>query len=198
MLRSRQSNFTEALRRADVRRPQGGGRNAFTLVELIVVLALLAICALFVATSMSGFFRGRALSSEARRMLSLAHYGQSRAVSEGVPVVLWVNPKDSTYGLTVLSSFNDNEGDAHATSYAVESSLTLETPANDIAPVSEQDDEKLGLADGLAAIRFNPDGFIDESSVRKITIRQGSEAALELAPTDNHLGYEIRPASNLN
>ena len=89
-------------------------------------------------------------------MLSLTHYGQSRAVSEGVPVVLWVNPKDSTYGLTVLASYNAADGDARATTYAVEPSLTLETPSNDDALVSEQDDEKLGLTEGIAAIRFNP------------------------------------------
>ena len=37
-----------------------------------------------VTSSLGTFFRGRALNSEARRMLSLIHRGQSRAVSEGV------------------------------------------------------------------------------------------------------------------
>lgn len=162
------------------------------------MLALLTITAAFVAASMGTFFRGRMLNFEARRMLTLTHYGQSRAVSEGVPVVLWVNAKESTYGLSVLSSFNALEGDLHATSYTAEPSLTLETPVGDTPPVSEQDDEKLGLPESLVAIRFNPDGFIDDSSVSKITIRQGTVAALELVPTANRLGYEILPAANLN
>lgn len=180
-------------------RPTAGRRSAFTLIELIFVLALLAIGALFVASSMGGFFRGRALNFEARRMLSLAHYGQSRAVSEGVPVVLWIDPKESTYGLTVLASFKDDlDGDTRATNYTVDPSLTLETPANDVPLVSERDDEKLGIAEGISVIRFNPDGFIDETSVRKITIRLGAEAALELAPTASRLSYEIRPASDVN
>jgi type II secretion system protein H len=174
-------------------------QNAFTLIELIFVLALLAICASFVAASMSGFFRGRVLNFEARRMLSLTHYAQSRAVAEGVPVVLWINPKESTYGLTVQSSFNDPEGDAHAVQYAVESTLTLEVPQGAVTATSEQDDEKLGLnIDGIAVIRFTPDGFYDDSSVSKITIRQGADAALELVPTVNRLGYEIRPWSNVD
>jgi hypothetical protein len=148
---------------------------------------------------MGSFFRGRVLNFEARRMLSLTHYAQSRAVSEGVPIILWIRPADSSYGLTVQSSFSDTEGDAHAVTYTVESSLTLETPTGVVAPVSEQDDERLGInEEGLAFIRFTPDGFFDDSSVSKIIIRQGTEAGLELVPTANRLGYEIRPASNVD
>ena len=173
--------------------------RAFTLIELIFVLALLAICAVLVTASMGSFFRGRVLNFEARRLLSLTHYAQSRAVSEGVPVVLWINVASSTYGLAVQSSFNDPEGDARAVRYTTEATLKLETPTGVVPPVSEQDDEKLGLTDdSLAFIRFTPDGFFDDSSVTKIIIRQGSEAALELVPKANRLGYEIRPASNVD
>jgi Tfp pilus assembly protein FimT len=169
------------------------------LIELIFVLALLAIGALFVASSMGSFFRGRALNFEARRMLSLTHYAQTRAVSEGVPVILWINPADSTYGLTIQSSFSDSEGDTQAIRYTLESTLKLETPQGATDAVSEQDDEKLGITtEGVSFIRFTPAGFFDDSSVGKITIRQGTEAALELVPTVSRLGYEIRPASNDN
>jgi len=46
-------------------------------------------------------------------------------------------------------------------------------------------------------IRFTPDGFYDESSVRKIILRQGegNANALEVVQTANRLGYEIRPAT---
>jgi type II secretion system protein H len=195
---SRQSNWL-GRRAHSVPSPRspGRGRRAFTLIELILVLVLLAITASLVAANMGSFFRGRALNFEARRLLSLTHYAQSRAVSEGVPVVLWINPADSTYGLTIQSSFNDPDGDAHAVRYAVDPNLRLETPQGETASTSEQDDERLGLpTDGLAVIRFMPDGFFDDSSISKITIRQGVEGALELVPTVNRLGYEIRPASN--
>ncbi|MSU23437.1 MAG: prepilin-type N-terminal cleavage/methylation domain-containing protein [Opitutus sp.] len=194
----RQSNFPLASPRASLRRPGGGGR-AFTLIELIFVLALLAITALFVVASMGSFFRGRALNFEARRLLSLTHYAQSRAVSEGVPVILWVNPATSTYGIAVQSSFNEPDGDARAVTYATDPSLTLETPTDVVGLVSEQDDEKLGLTtEGLASIRFTPDGFFDDSSVSKITIRQGTGAGLELVPAATRLAYEIRPVSNVD
>ncbi|MBI5768859.1 MAG: prepilin-type N-terminal cleavage/methylation domain-containing protein [Verrucomicrobia bacterium] len=177
---------------------RAGPTSAFTLIELIFVLALLAICATLVTSSLGSFFRGRALNFEARRLLSLTHYGHTRAVSEGVPVVLWVSVKDSTYGLTVLSSYNDDQGDIRARAYAVEAGLTLEIEAADSTNLSEQDDERLGLTEELAVIRFNPDGFFDPSSVRKITIRQSPDNALDLVQAANGLGYEVRPASVLN
>jgi type II secretion system protein H len=168
----------------------------FTLVELIVVMVLLLIVASMVAPRMSSFFQGRALSQEARRMLSLAHLAQSRAVAEGVPVLLWIDSRNSTYGIQVQGGHmgaNDRVSE-----YTAEPSLTLETSAATEVGTSEGDDEKLGLPADLPAIRFNPDGFFDEVSVSKITIRQGTAGALELVPTANRLGYEIRPASISN
>lgn len=183
-----------AARRNRRGRARAGG---FTLIELIFVLALLAITALFVTSSMGSFFRGRSLNVEARRMLSLTHYAQSRAASEGVPLVLWINPTDSTYGLSIQSSFNAREGDARAVTYAAEPGLTLEATARTDARISEQEDENLGAAEGFSFIRFTPDGFFDESGVTKVTIRLSAEDALEMVPTANRLGFEIRPASNV-
>jgi type II secretion system protein H len=202
MQASRPSNPTLAAQGvpAGLRSPnRGRGLTSawgFTLIELVFVLALLAISAVFVAASMGGFFRGRALNYEARRLLSLTHYGQSRAVAEGVPILLWVNPKDSTYGLSAQSGYVDH--DPHASTFTADASLTLDATSTETAPVSESDDEKLGLPEGLQAIRFNPDGFFDESSLRKIVIRSSSDnpdAALELVQTANRLAYEIRPAT---
>jgi type II secretion system protein H len=171
-----------------VRRERG-----FTLVELILVMVLLLIVAAMVAPRMSSFFRGRALSSEAQRLLSLTHYAQSRAVAEGVPVLLWIDPRNSRYGIDIQNGHTSAE-DRDVT-YEADPSVTLEVPTVANAPVSEDDDEKLGLPENLAAIRFTPDGFFDEVSVNKIILRQGDEAALELVPTVNRLGYEIKPAS---
>src|SRR5208283_6152064 len=75
--------------------------GAFTLVELLLVLALLVIITSMVAPAMSSFIRARALDSETRRLFALMHAGQSRAVSEGLPAVLWVDEKAGAYGLTM-------------------------------------------------------------------------------------------------
>ena len=179
------------------RRPGACHAGAFTLVELIVVMVLLLIVASMVAPRMSSFFRGRALNSEARRMLSLIHRGQSRAVSEGVPVLLWIDTAKSTYGLELQTS-HAVAGDERPVIFTAEPSLTLETSATTERPVSVDGDEALPLPSSNPAIRFNPDGFFDETSIDRIVIRQGTEAALQLVPTANRLSYEIRPASISN
>lgn len=180
MPRPRQSN----LHRASVR--------AFTLIELIVVMLLLAIAAMFVAPNMASFIRGRSLNFEARRMLSLTHYAQSRAISEGQPVLLWFNPANSTYGLELLGGYAS--GDDRPQSFTADPGVTFSGPTGETLPTSELEDEKLGLPEGLPVIRFNPDGFFDEVSVRRILLQQGEGNALELAQKDDLLGYEIRPA----
>ena len=169
-------------------------RDAFTLIELLFVMAILAIGAAFVAPNMNSFFRGRVLSAEARRMLTLVHYGQSRAVAEGVPTVLWFNPRTSTYGLETQPGFTAQ--DDLASSYALDPALSLEAPAPTEPQTSELGDENLGLTDGLAVIRFLPSGFYDQGSAPRIIIREGADGALELTPTADHLSYEILPLTS--
>ena len=91
--------------------------RAFTLIELILVMALLVIITSLAAPSMAKFIRGRALDSEARRMVALMHVGQSRAVSEGLPMVLWVDEKQGAYGLQAETT--GQTGDAKAESVVV-------------------------------------------------------------------------------
>jgi len=183
---------TAPLLPAKARRPAG---RAFTLVELILVMALLAIAASLAAPKMASFFRGRALDEEARRLLALTHYGQSRAVAEGVPVLLWINPGQSTYGLMAQSGYVDT--DTRASSFNVDPTLAIEATDVDASVVSENGDERLGLPQGVSIIRFNPDGFFDEISVQRIVIRQGNEGAIEIVPSANRLSYEMHPVYDL-
>ena len=171
------------------RRPAPRPDSAFTLVELVVVMVLLGIAAAYVAPHMVAFFRGRILASEARRLVSLAHLGQSRAVAEGVPVMLWIDPSTSTLGLTTRPGRPDL--DDEAVTYTADSSVTLETAAPDPQPQSEDGDERLGVPAGLAVIRFLPGGGFDPASPSRIVLRQGDGGSATVAPGANHLSYEL-------
>src|SRR5262245_23301985 len=92
--------------------------DGFTLIELILVMTVLTIAASITAPALANFFRGRTLDSEARRMLGLIRQGQSRAVSEGVPMELWFDVQQGAYGLEAEPSYEAN--DRKAVSFTLE------------------------------------------------------------------------------
>jgi Tfp pilus assembly protein FimT len=161
------------------------------MVEMVLVMALLVIMLGFVAPSLSRFFRGRNLNSEARRLLALTRYGQSRAVSEGMPMMLWVDPRLNAYGLKAQTGYRDQ--DPKAVEYTLGSDLQLEvqmarriqTNYWTLAP------QQTKLAQ--PAICFLPDGFVSETSPSEILLRAPRDNdAVWIAQTANRLGYEIR------
>ena len=156
--------------------------SGFTLVELILVLALLVIATSLAAPALSNFVRGRALDSEARRLAALMHAGQSRAVSEGAAMVLWLDEKAGHYGLEAETS--GQNGDAKAENLAVDSTLQLAVQnIGTAAPV---------LFKNLPAIKFLADGAVDEDSppVLKLTDSAGFSRWLSL--NSGRTGYDIR------
>ena len=54
--------------------------SAFTLIELILVMAILTMAVSVTAPTLANFFRGRTLDAEARRLLAMTRGGQNRAV----------------------------------------------------------------------------------------------------------------------
>ena len=108
--------------------------SAFTLVELMLVMATLLIVVAVAFPSLKNFFRGRNLDAEAHRLLALTRYGQSRAVSEGVPMVLWIDAENGRYGLQTQTGYADT--DAKAVQFTIDDQLTLEVSANRTGPAT--------------------------------------------------------------
>jgi prepilin-type N-terminal cleavage/methylation domain-containing protein len=167
-------------------------RRAFTLLELLLVLALLAMAVAVAAPSLSRFFAGRSLDSEGRRMVALTRYAQSRAVSEGIPMVMWFNPQLGTYGVEAEQTYPGV--DTKAVTYELESNLKMELPANsDPQATPWKATAEIGGAN--PAIRFTPDGFISDTSPKWIWLRltrDDQPDAVWLALNDNGLNYELQ------
>lgn len=186
-------------------------RAGFTLVELILVMAILIVVLAVAAPSLQGFFHGRHLNSEAQRLLALTRYGQSRAVSEGIPMVLWIDARQGTYGLEAATGYLTE--DTNALEYAVAEDLTLDVPNDNARLVTTTYNvSAAGLSTALPppaqnrranlpVIRFSPDGSIDPTSPEAIQIEQADanrEDELWIAQTPNRLEYSIestRPPS---
>jgi len=165
-------------------------RSGFTLIELMLVMAMLLIVLGVAFPSLQHFFRGRNLDAEARRLVSLTHYGQSRAVSEGVPMSLWIDARNRRYGLQAAAGYADSDG--RAVVFALDKDLQLEVSMPVVATSSPQRN-RIATAAGsyLPMVRFSPDGSIGEPSPERILIRQGREDAIGIVPSANRLRYEI-------
>ncbi len=171
-------------------KPRNESHRGFTLIELIMVMTLLVVVVAVAAPSLAGFFRGRALNSEARRLLALTRQGQSRAVSSGVPVVLWVDSAHRAYGLEEDSSYTDK--DTKALEYKLDGNVSVEVGSTITASTLMGSMTSTGKRGALPQIRFQPDGGIDESSVASVRLSDREGASLWLARTRSGLNYEIQ------
>ena len=161
-------------------------RCAFTLVELILVMVLLVVAISIAAPKMSSFVRGRALDSEARRILAIAHEGQSRAVSEGMPMVLWIDDKNNGYGLE--EETHGKDGDTKAENYTADENVQVAVMSlNGTATTFKN----------LPAIRFLADGTVDENSPQIVKLTGSTGGELLLLESADRRGYEISDSEKL-
>ena len=176
--------------------PTTAALRGFTLVELVVVMTLLVTVIALASPSLSGFFRGRALDAEARRFMSLTRLGQSRAAAEGVPVILWVDTTQRTYGLEADSSFVDQ--DTKAVEYTLDGNVSAEIGATDSVREALTSNTLFGSGtssskhSSLPQIRFEPDGGISDSSPESFQLMERDGGSLWVGLSVNRLNYEIR------
>ncbi len=180
-------------------------RGGFTLIELILVMTILTIVVSITAPALANFFRGRTLDSEARRLLALARQGQSRAASEGIPMELWVDAAQGTFGLEAEPSYEDS--DAKAVELTVDSDIRIEV-INGNAPTTASSSgtaTSSGAANAapvfshhpnLPKIRLLPDGSIGEASPQALSLTGRDGTSIYLAQSRNRLNYEIRARNN--
>ena len=172
------------------RKPKAQGfhssfRSGFTLIELVLILALLVIITSITAPAMAKFIRGRALDTEARRLISLMHAAQSRAVSESAPMVVWVDEKTGSYGLAAETS--GQNGDPKAEDLTLDSTLA-------IALMSTGTGVKT-MFNNLPAIRFQPDGTVDENSPQALKLTDSDGFSRLITETRLRTGYEVTAAN---
>jgi prepilin-type N-terminal cleavage/methylation domain-containing protein len=166
---------------ASNRRP----RRAFTLIELILVMALLVVAVSIVTPHVSEFIRGRALDNEGRRMAAVAHAAQSRAISEGMPIMFWLDEKQGRYGIEEETP--GKKGDSEAQNFAADENVQLVVASVGVGT-------KVTFKN-LPAIRFLADGSVDEGSPTMVQIKDSGGHSLWLAETSNQRSYEVRDSN---
>ncbi|OHB76244.1 MAG: hypothetical protein A2Z25_05950 [Planctomycetes bacterium RBG_16_55_9] len=81
-------------------RKQRDKHEAFTLLELILVMVILSTVLAMAAPSLRGFFGSRKTHDEAAQILSLTQFARSQAISEGIVYRLNFDTNKRTYWLT--------------------------------------------------------------------------------------------------
>ena len=157
-------------------------------------MTLLVIGVSFIAPHLGGFFRGRVMQSEARRMLSMTRAAQNRAVSGGVPVILWLDKDNRQYGIQEEPGYHDNDQDQgkdpKAEALELNENLKIEFSEDDNAisqPGIESNDPHMNLPH----ITFMPDGTIADGSPRTINIVDNNGPKVSVRQTRDRSQYEI-------
>jgi prepilin-type N-terminal cleavage/methylation domain-containing protein len=106
----------------------GGVRRAFTLMELILVMVIIAILAAVVVPSLTNFRIGRANTNTATQIIGLSGYARMQSISEGRIYRMVIDPDKGTYQLKVeddSGAFAPATGD-YGDMYSVDSGVKMQ------------------------------------------------------------------------
>jgi type II secretion system protein H len=153
---------------------------AFTLVELILVMAVLTTIMAIVAPSLSRSFRQRNLDQEAVRFVALTEYARDEAVSQGVPIAVWVDPDHGAFGADAVTDYQGR--DVRPKQFTLNQSLHF-----DAVKSKTMKDSRAQI------IQFTADGSPDvtEDSVDSIRIMDQFNASVSVALGEDGWGYEV-------
>jgi len=148
-------------------------KAAFTLIELILVMALLATL-LAVAAPTLHSLKGPALEQEASRLLAAAEYARTEAISQGIPMVLWIEPEAGRFGVRPKDGYTGNP--------AREAAWTL------------PEEIRFDLFANVNAV-FEPRGTPDPETLQPIVLVHRSEDRITFEKSGDGWGYEIADPS---
>ena len=151
--------------------------QGFTLVELIIVMTLLAIVAALSVPSLSRSMRQRTLDEEATRLLALTEYGRDEAVSQGVPMIVWIDAKSQRYGVEPKAGFDSD--DTRAREYDMNTDVQVEL-------------DKAATTGGIVeAMEFAADGSLTAASVDSVRLVDRFNSAITVSRTTDGWSYEL-------
>lgn len=155
--------------------------HGFTLLELIVVMALLSTVFAIAAPQLGRFMSGRSIDEECRRLLALTRFARSEAISRGQKMTLWISPGKRQYGLRPESSSEDQG-----------KPLQFDLARNvDLTVADKKEDENSEIT-----ILFWPDGTIDTEAPEQVSLCENDQAQYVIALSENRLEYEVKEPSD--
>jgi Tfp pilus assembly protein FimT len=158
-------------------------------MELILVMALLVMVVSLIMPSLKRFFAGRDVDSEVKHFIAMMHYGQSRAVAEGIPMMLWIDPQKGTYGLEQEPGYKDKDEKAVESTVAPGVTIGVSHDTVKTTLANSQTGRILagqaGTKSKMQAIYFLPDGVINNvRSVSGVSFQADKNPAVWIVPSE--------------
>jgi prepilin-type N-terminal cleavage/methylation domain-containing protein len=153
--------------------------QAFTLIELIIVMAVLTVLLALAAPSLSSSLRGHHLEQAGAQLLALTEYGRDEAISQGVPMDVWLNPENGQYGVTAKAGYPGDP--ARDKQYTLDGEMHFDAATSGVP-----------AGHSLNVAEFEPDGTLDPSSNAVMRIVDRSQAGVSITETTDGYGYELQ------
>jgi type II secretory pathway pseudopilin PulG len=156
----------------------------FSLLELVIVMAVMGTILAVTAPSLAGFVHGRSVREEARRLVALTQRAAAVAGAQSCRTRLWIEPATGSYGWRLVETFATETVDEAL--FSVASGITLEvepSPASGVLELTFRPDGEIEGADENLRVRFVAGGNRESSEVRLLTER-GVFAVAEEVPED--------------
>jgi type II secretion system protein H len=151
---------------------------AFTLVELVLVMALLATIMAIAAPSLGRSLRGRNLDQEAKRFIAATEFARSEAVSQGVPMTVWLDAQGGSFGVEAKAGYPAGK--------KIQKRWQLNPDVH-----FELGNTAASAESTLNAVELAPDGTPEPSSIASVRLVDRFNAVVAIAKTRDGWGYEI-------
>src|SRR3954469_22099193 len=152
-------------------------RAGFTLIELMLVLAILAMMVALVAPALAKSSRARNLEQEALRLVALTEYARDEAVSQGVSMSIYVETQTGKYGMEPSSG-------ASGVSSRKDFTLRDDQHFEELKTTGTSKKES-------RVITYNPEGVPEVSSIDYITITDRNGESKTVMRAADGYGYEL-------
>ena len=173
-------------------RPAAG--RGFTLVELILVMALLVVFMAIIVPNVTHSLRQRNLEQEAARLLALTEYGRDEAASQGVPMDVWIDPDNKLFGVEPKAGYIGST--VRAKSFQLNAEMHFDPVSGGVTVrpgtgAGTKTPQGQAAHGGITAAEFAPDGTLDPTSVVSVRIADHAGDGVSVTQTADGYGYQI-------
>lgn len=144
-------------------------------------MAVLATVMALSAPSLSRSLRGRNLDQEAKRFIAATEWARNEAISQGVPMTLWIDVNNGGFGVESKPGY--------PVAKPIEKRFDLNPDLH--FELGDNSGGTTGSEDTVNAVELSPDGTPEPSSIASLRLVDRFNESVSIVKTRDGWGYEI-------